>query len=69
MPRILSVLDKDKHKELYDSYTKLVGKFENFKKLYDSIIGDSHFARTFEIDAEFIDQFRGSSVREFVREI
>ena len=27
MPRILSVLDKDKHRELYDSYTKLVGKF------------------------------------------
>lgn len=50
MPNILGVLDRERHKELYESYSKLLKKFENFKKLYDSIIVDSHFARTYELD-------------------
>lgn len=54
MPRILTALDKDKHRELYDSYNKLIKKFENFKKLYDSIIADPHFVRTIKLDDDFI---------------
>lgn len=54
MPSILNVLDKDRHKELYDSYTKLIKKFENFRKLYDSIISDPHFVRTIKLDDDFI---------------
>jgi len=54
MPKILTTLDKDKHRELYDSYNKLIKKFENFKKLYDSIIADPHFVRTIQLDDDFI---------------
>ncbi len=66
MPNILGVLDRERHKELYESYSKLLKKFENFKKLYDSIIVDSHFARTYELDEEFIEKYKGSCLREFV---
>ena len=50
MPKILDVLDAERHKELYESYSKLLKKFENFKRLYDSNIGDSHFHRTIHLD-------------------
>lgn len=71
MPRILGVLDKDKHKELYESYNKLLKKFENFKRLYDSSIGDSRVyissQRTIQLDDDFMDKYKASCLREFVR--
>lgn len=30
---------------------------------------DSHFARTYELDEEFIEKYKGSCLREFVTEI
>lgn len=69
MPRILGVLDKERHKELYESYNKLLKKFENFKRLYDSNIGDSHFHRTIQLDEAFIEKYKGSCLREFLREM
>jgi len=63
MPNILGVLDKDRHKELYESYTKLLKKFENFKRLYDSNIFQSQSQRTIQLDDDFIEKYKGSCLR------